>query len=246
MHVTDYVSLHIPAASAPLPINHPASVLPLNSKEPLKSTQTWETAIPLGFIVLETLTSILVRGRFKAQTRVKKLKIPLIFINPSTNLSPSKRDKKQDQGIKLELQLNKALEEIAQSNIQAGEQQKQQLIRRQEKLDQQECKMRRNVDLINVQPNLTRSTPGFGLRSHLRSLASKPNYIVDSNLQDKKWECGLREYEKAYTLHNFNKDGQPGKQKFLGEIQCSQTSSEDAEDQISKHSELADKEEEGE
>ncbi|MBW0486242.1 hypothetical protein O181_025957 [Austropuccinia psidii MF-1] len=182
----------------------------------------------------------------KQKPQVKKLKIPLMFINPSTNLSPSKRDKKQDQGIKLELQLNRALEEIAQPNIQAGEQQKQELIRRQEKLDQQEAKKRRKIDLINAQPNLTRSTPGFGLRSRLRSLASKPDYVVDSDSRDKEWERGLREYEKAYTPRNFNKDGQPGKQKCLGGIQCSQTSSEDAEDQISKHSDLADEEEEGE
>ncbi|MBW0592843.1 hypothetical protein O181_132558, partial [Austropuccinia psidii MF-1] len=45
------------AASAPFPITHPASVLPLNSKEPLKSTQTWETAIcdhsaNLSYVVL--------------------------------------------------------------------------------------------------------------------------------------------------------------------------------------------------
>ncbi|MBW0541163.1 hypothetical protein O181_080878 [Austropuccinia psidii MF-1] len=75
--------------------------------------------------------------------------------------------------------------------------------------------MRRKIDLINAQPNLTRSTPGFGLQSRLRLLASKPNYVVDSDLQDKEWERGLRHCE-------------------------------DAEDQILKHSELADEEEEGE
>ncbi|KNZ59064.1 hypothetical protein VP01_1806g1 [Puccinia sorghi] len=130
------------------------------------------------------------------QSSTKKLKIPSMFT------SNRKKPAVQDQGLKSEWELRQTLAEVAQANIEAGEQRVQQLLKEAQRLEDLEARKQRRIALANApkrDPDLTRSTPGFGVRSRLRSQLTKPDYVVDSDLIDRKLERALQQYEKSST-----------------------------------------------
>ncbi|OAV88492.1 hypothetical protein PTTG_00877 [Puccinia triticina 1-1 BBBD Race 1] len=126
------------------------------------------------------------------ESSTQKVKIPSMFTNTR------KRTALQDQHLQAEWQLRQTLAEVAQANIEAGEQRVQQLMREAERLEELEARKQRRIALANApkrDPDLTRSTPGFGVRSRLRSQRTKPDYVVDSDALDRQLERAIQQYE---------------------------------------------------
>ncbi|KAA1128613.1 hypothetical protein PGTUg99_013620 [Puccinia graminis f. sp. tritici] len=112
--------------------------------------------------------------------------------------SNRKKTASQDRHLQSEWQLSQTLAEVVQANIEAGEQRVQQLVKEAQRLEELEAKKQRRIALANApkrEADLTRSTPGFGVRSRLRSQRTKPDYVVDSDVVDRKLERAIQEYE---------------------------------------------------
>ncbi|EFP77677.1 uncharacterized protein PGTG_03633 [Puccinia graminis f. sp. tritici CRL 75-36-700-3] len=126
------------------------------------------------------------------ESTVQKVKIPSMFT------SNRKKTASQDRHLQSEWQLSQTLAEVVQANIEAGEQRVQQLVKEAQRLEELEAKKQRRIALANApkrEADLTRSTPGFGVRSRLRSQRTKPDYVVDSDVVDRKLERAIQEYE---------------------------------------------------
>jgi hypothetical protein len=111
-------------------------------------------------------------------------------------------------------------------------------------LEELEAKKQRRIALANAPkraPDLTRSTPGFGVRSRLRSQLTKPDYVVDSDAIDRKLERALKQYENSSTTESDSgKKAKQTKRKRKGGPKDSQGSdSEDSEYQTGQDASVA-------
>ncbi|PLW32809.1 hypothetical protein PCANC_18827 [Puccinia coronata f. sp. avenae] len=172
------------------------------------------------------------------QSSTKNAKIPSMFT------SNRKKNTPQDQRLKSEWELSQTLAEVAQANIEAGEQRIQQLLNEAKRLEELEAKKQRRIALANAPkraPDLTRSTPGFGVRSRLRSQLTKPDYVVDSDAIDRKLERALKQYENSSTTESDSgKKAKQTKRKRKGGPKDSQGSdSEDSEYQTGQDASVA-------
>ncbi|KAI8451924.1 hypothetical protein BY996DRAFT_4548204, partial [Phakopsora pachyrhizi] len=134
-------------------------------------------------------------GEIESQSKeIKvKVKIPLMF-KKTSRLSPSK---KVDRGIKFEWELSRMIERTVKPSIELRNQEIQNLIEEKVKIEEREARKRKKAEMAQQAPNLTRSTPGYGVRSRLRSQVSRPDYSVDSSSVDRQFERQLRKYERG-------------------------------------------------
>lgn len=161
----------------------------------------------------------------------KKVTIPAMFTANRKKSSPGNTSGNQhEQLLKFERQLSKAIHDVARCNIEAGEQRIQGLLKERERLEEIEAKKQRKLALANApkqEPSITRATPGYGVRSRLRSQVSKPDYVVDSDLVDRQFELALRDYEHSRSdKYESNRGCQLSKRKRKGR----QRNSSDSED----------------
>ncbi|POW06907.1 hypothetical protein PSTT_08606 [Puccinia striiformis] len=158
----------------------------------------------------------------------KKVKIPSMFS------SSRKKTAQQEQHLQAEWDLGQKLTEVAQVNIEAGEQRIEQLIKEARRLEDIEARKQRRIALANApkrDADLTRATPGFGVRSRLRSQLTKPDYVCDSDIIDRKLERAIQQYEKSSTGgSDSGKKAKHSKRKRKGRANDSRDSdSEDSE-----------------
>ncbi|CAH7668464.1 SacI homology domain-domain-containing protein [Phakopsora pachyrhizi] len=101
-----------------------------------------------------------------------------------------------ERGVR-ELGNPRMIERTVKPSIELRNQEIQNLIEEKVKIEEREAQKQKKAEMAQQAPNLTRSTPGYGVQSRLRSQVSRPDYLVDSSSVDRQFERQLRKYERV-------------------------------------------------
>ncbi|KAI9617121.1 hypothetical protein KEM48_004978 [Puccinia striiformis f. sp. tritici PST-130] len=157
----------------------------------------------------------------------KKVKIPSMFS------SSRKKTAQQEQHLQAEWDWARSSPKSHRSTLRQANR-IEQLIKEARRLEDIEARKQRRIALANApkrDADLTRATPGFGVRSRLRSQLTKPDYVCDSDIIDRKLERAIQQYEKSSTGgSDSGKKAKHSKRKRKGRANDSRDSdSEDSE-----------------
>ncbi|KAG0148289.1 hypothetical protein CROQUDRAFT_131969 [Cronartium quercuum f. sp. fusiforme G11] len=176
------------------------------SGNPHKSSCTWGVlSSTLDEVVvaqsrLESDPSLLPVAPLHSDDQVpekRKGKVPAMFCTTGKHGQPP--GKKVDPKIKLEWQLNKAIDDVVKPKIEVGKKRIQQILEEKTRLEGIETRRQRR--LAGIEQQKVRNAAyvedvGVGrVSSRLRAQARKPDYAVDSNLTDRKFERELQKFE---------------------------------------------------
>ncbi|POW11287.1 hypothetical protein PSHT_08522 [Puccinia striiformis] len=176
---------------------------------------------------IRTLLEIIPDPSGTEKPPAKKVKIPSMFS------SSRKKTAQQDQHLQAEWDLGQKLTKSHRSTLRQANR-IEQLIKEARRLEDIEARKQRRIALANApkrDADLTRATPGFGVRSRLRSQLTKPDYVCDSDIIDRKLERAIQQYEKSSTGgSDSGKKAKHSKRKRKGRANDSRDSdSEDSE-----------------